>query len=794
MLLMPLLLSALALQTSADVLFKTNDASIRIGGDGMMRSIADAAGREYSVVAKPSPVLSIRIKGEILAPDGMTWDATTGTMRLQYRSAGVVAKLRVLNKHTHLTFELVDLRPKKDVELVLWGPYQTTIGKIVGETVGVVRDDRFALGIQALNIKTLGGYPNTEDDVMASYSHVDTTGPVPVTDSYRGDTAKPTDDGSTLQAYTRDRSKARVIENWGHKFYVAPPFNDGGVVGSKIALFGCPAPQALNRIGEIEVAEGLPHPIMDGVWGKLDKRASASYLIVGFGEKDLADAIELTKKAGLHYLYTDSCFDTWGHFRLDPKMFPDGWPGLKRCVEEAAAQGIRLGVHTLSNFITTNDPYVTPVPDKRLAVVGESVLSADVDSVVTTIPIADPTYFNQMANNNLRTVRAGRELIQYTSVSAEAPWQLLGCKRGAFDTKTYPHRKGETIGKLMDHGYGVFLTNAQLSIEVAKNIARLFNETGLRQLSFDGLEGNWLTGMGQYARTLFTKTWYDTLSPAIKGRVINDASNPGHFFWHIYTRMNWGEPWYAGFRESQTEYRFMNQRYFSRNLMPHMLGWFNMTPEISLEDAEWLMAKSAGYDAGFCLVTSPEGVKQNGDGGAILAAIREWEKARFAGAFSEDQKAILRDNRREFRLKPVDADSWDLTEVASTKAHLPVSGSTDVALDNPFASQPLELIVQVTKDTEIEDLKVALDGATSVRIPGAVRTGGIRYQGGANATLVDANWRRIGTVPVAGGLPSVSKGKHNIAVSAKFSGPKPGEVKLEFRLFGPVQRVTAQPR
>ncbi len=142
MLLMPLLLSALALQTSADVLFKTNDASIRIGGDGMMRSIADAAGREYSVVAKPSPVLSIRIKGEILAPDGMTWDATTGTMRLQYRSAGVVAKLRVLNKHTHLTFELVDLRPKKDVELVLWGPYQTTIGKIVGETVGVGRPER----------------------------------------------------------------------------------------------------------------------------------------------------------------------------------------------------------------------------------------------------------------------------------------------------------------------------------------------------------------------------------------------------------------------------------------------------------------------------------------------------------------------------------------------------------------------------------------------------------------------------------------------------------------------------
>ena len=56
-----------------------------------------------------------------------------------------------------------------------------------------------------------------------------------------------------------------------------------------------------------------------------------------------------------------------------------------------------------------------------------------------------------------------------------------------------------------------FLTNAELSREVAETIARLFNETGLRQISFDGLEGNWSTGMGQYGRSLFTKSWYDNL-------------------------------------------------------------------------------------------------------------------------------------------------------------------------------------------------------------------------------------------------------------------------------------------
>ena len=29
-------------------------------------------------------------------------------------------------------------------------------------------------------------------------------------------------------------------------------------------------------------------------------------------------------------------------------------------------EGIKLGLHTLTNFTKTNDPYVTPIPDKRL--------------------------------------------------------------------------------------------------------------------------------------------------------------------------------------------------------------------------------------------------------------------------------------------------------------------------------------------------------------------------------------------------------------------------------------------
>ena len=60
-------------------------------------------------------------------------------------------------------------------------------------------------------------------------------------------------------------------------------------------------------------------------------------------------------------------FSNWGHFELIPGLFPNGREGMKACVAKASARNIRMGVHTLTNFITTNDPFVSPVPHKGLA-------------------------------------------------------------------------------------------------------------------------------------------------------------------------------------------------------------------------------------------------------------------------------------------------------------------------------------------------------------------------------------------------------------------------------------------
>ncbi|MCK5344724.1 MAG: hypothetical protein KAR20_15025, partial [Candidatus Heimdallarchaeota archaeon] len=385
--------------------------------------------------------------------------------------------------------------------------------------------------------------------------------------------------------------------------------------------------------------------------------------------------------------------------------------------------------------------FVSPIPDDRLAIVGNSIITEDINSSQTNIPIQSPDFFNQYKNNNLKTVKIGNELIRYGKVSEEEPWILMNCQRAAFDTKSNAHSSGSTISKLSDHAYKVFLTSTELSFEMSENIARLFNETGLRQISFDGLEGCRSTGLGNYGEILFAKNWYDHLSDDIKQHYIADASRTTHDFWHIYTRMNWGEPWYAGFRESQTEYRLKNQKYFKRNLMPGMLGWFKMTSETSIEDIEWLLARSAAFDAGYAFVCNYQSLEENGNTKRILELIGEWEQLRLARAFSDDQKSRMEDIKNEFQLSKAKDQDWQFQQVYSYKfvhEHKILQPGEPVfstfEFSNPAKEQKLKFIIS-NGDQKIENIRFEIDNYNEIIIPVKIAAGHIlKYEGNETAT------------------------------------------------------------
>ncbi len=603
-----------------------------------------SAGKDYLYHDRGASLLTLVSGGQRFVPSSLA-SATTrsGTLlTVRYAEAGVQIGIRVRETAAYLALEIVTASPADKIDAVIWGPYPTIIARTVGEIIGVVRDGEVAIGLQVLNMKTLGGdLPNSEGSTWA-----------------RGIAATPYPWGSTLQAYSINRDRPRVVDAWGGDYKRMPvdALKGETVVGSAIALFMSPEPTVLDLLERIEIAEQLPHPTIDGVWFRKSPLFERSYLISSFGESDVDEMIGYTKRAGLFSLYHEGPFKSWGHFVLRDDQFPNGRRGMKMAVDKARAAGLHLGTHALTNFINTNDPYVTPVPDDRLSVTGASALVTDIDARQGLIEVGSPEYFNNPTHDNLRTVKIGKELIQYRAVSTTAPFLLLDCQRGAFGTTASAHRAGDTVGKLFDHAYKVFFPNFAMQREVARNLADFLNETGVDHIDFDGHEGALASGQGDYALAVFAQ---DVLA-GVHHDLINGTSISKTFYWHIGSYYNWGEPWYGGFNESMQQYRIDNQALFDRNYMPHMLGWYLLTDSTTLPDMEWMLARAAGYGAGFAMVARPPALRANPRTPALLDAIREWEDARTRHAFTDEQQARLKNPKTDFHLERVGAGQWAL--------------------------------------------------------------------------------------------------------------------------------------
>jgi hypothetical protein len=311
--------------------------------------------------------------------------------------------------------------------------------------------------------------------------------------------------------------------------------------------------------------------------------------------------------------------------------------------------------------------------------------------------------------------------------------------------------------------------------------------------------------MGQYARALFTKTWYDHLKPELKGKIINDASNPSHFNWHINTRYNWGEPWYAGFRESQTSYRLMNQDFFRRNLLPPMLGWFSMSSQTSIEDTEWLLARAAGFEAGFALNLDLESAEKNGQSQRIFAAINRWETARMAGAFSPEQKLRMEDINNEFHLETAGKGEWKLYPyqvaryVHEQKARQPGEPvSSTFEFKNPYHDQPMMFIMTLLpgeggSSSAVEKIFVEVNNYHKIEIQVKIEAfQNLKLNEDGILQLFDKNWKLISTITLEEKIPRLSNGKNKITFDAGFTGQGPSKFKIEMKTVGPAEQVKGQ--
>ena len=278
-------------------------------------------------------------------------------------------------------------------------------------------------------------------------------------------------------------------------------------------------------------------------------------------------------------------------------------------MDRVRAAGLNAGMHTLTGCISTNDPWVTPVPDARLKADATYTLAQPMDATSDTIftvekPGRHDTIWSYSGAGN--AIRIGEELIRYSAISYEEPYGFLNCERGAFGTTPAAHDQGARVDHLLQR-YLAFYPDETTTLvgEVADRIARVYNECGFDQIYQDGSEG-----MGDWhSMEVMRNAIFERLTPP----PILEASAWGHWSWWYHSRIGAWDHSKWGFRISHDQHiaAIPTYRQAAAAGAARLVGGQRAGPVYRAEmpdEMEYFCAKNLAHDAPM----SPQGIGRIG--------------------------------------------------------------------------------------------------------------------------------------------------------------------------------------
>ncbi|HZK65382.1 MAG TPA: hypothetical protein VFC34_14660, partial [Puia sp.] len=814
----------LFLYLSADAqphLFSTKYLTIGVSNSGYIISLKDKkTKKEYCPAGDSSALVCLYKDKNYILPVSARFNAVNHQISFRY-SNGSVATISVVQRPTYFAFKLVSLVRRNGVDNIVWGPYKTSISQTIGEIISVVRNDEFSLGIMALDNATSSG-PPSDGDLPQSYylihappgvklppglheGQIFNTGGDSLATSdiafysqpeeyYRfmtGNGAMLRPYGSDIVLHARDRRMSQVIDFKPFRMspsrhqYVTPI--DVDFMGSGIAFFGCPEPATLDVIEKIELAEGLPHPTIDGIWVK--RPMAAKPFIAWFGVHDslVTYARQLGFKAVQdealgEYYYNPA--NRWDNKRVN---FSNGSMSIKEYTAITNKAGIAYGLHTLCEFIQPYSSDVTPVPNDSLCKVGSTVITHGVSPYDSVITIADRTFFRETGgweDTRTNVLQIGKELISYDGVSTTKPYTLLNPRRGWNKTRVSAHHENDAIHKLMPNAYHGFAPDIYLQDKYAIAYASLLNDGGMDYIDFDGLESCWYQGQGQYS----IKRFYDTLFRHLNHYIRNTGSSVFEGNWHYQSSLDVGGNLFNPVSNAfNIEGKDVRQMDFS-NLLHVSFGLLYFSPLWNSATAENLEARAIGWDGQYMLGLSQRDVEKCGEKSGIFNAIRTWENAREANVFTKEQKQALQVLTNRFHLEQTGPKKWKLYPVKNLDARVSSMNnpdSTHFNISNPFPGQPLQFRMEAkgSKGSSLGNLTLQLNHGKSLKLNADIKAGQFLVCDGHGLYITDENWNKISDINISN-IPLLTSGDNEITVGAGFSNDPSFSLSFLFSVRG----------
>lgn len=614
------------------------------------RILIDESLRVVSIVDKKhgkencadiKPFMALKVGGKIFHPSSWAFSKKYGELNVEFGQAKVRAKIKT--KERYFVIKISNF--VGDADEITFSTLCVKPSKYVSGMVGMIADDEFGICIRALNLQTN----------IAIFG------------------------------------KPATISATCYKKY--------GFVGAGIALVAAPKQQIRDILKEVVRNEDIVWSKLGGPFALDANENKLSYIFANVSERNVDDWIAVAKMSGIGIIHFIGWESSYGHYEPRKDLFPNGMLGLKKVVEKIHKAGLKAGLHTLTGFISPHDPYVTPIPDKRLAKRKTFTLAKEIDEKDEVIYVEErpedmDTIWAYASKGNV--LQIDNELVQYSGYSQEPPYRFFGCKRGAFGTKPSFHQAGSKVHYLYAY-YGAFYPdeNSTLVDEIAQRIADVVNECGFDMIYQDGAEG-------------MPGGWYGISKMRIeivkrfKKPVRVEASEWGYHSWTFHSCIGaWDHPCWGLKRFVDIHCRDL-EKYEKFHLLPGQLGWWVILGPTENHDAEmpdemeYLCCKALGYNVPVSLQgVSVGGRPWNSRQDEYLTMLGRYERLRLANYFSDDIKAKLREFGKEFKLVRAKDGVWEFLPVEYiVRKVTDVEETAKLVINNPFDDQNVNLRIQ----------------------------------------------------------------------------------------------------
>ena len=484
-----------------------------------------------------------------------------------------------------------------------------------------------------------------------------------------------------------------------------------GFAGAKAALLACPQKSLRAVMKEVvSAAPDLPHSRIGGPWALDSANNYGSYLFNSgdMSEDKVDEWIRLAQSLGITQIdFHGGRSFRFGDCEPNPKTYPRGRASFKAVIDKLHKAGILAGLHTYAFFMAKNCPWVTPVPDARLAKDATFTLAAPLEAGLNAVPVEESTAkmsaITGFAVRNSVTLQIDDELITYGDVSREPPYQFTKCKRGAWGTRVAAHAKGAKAHHLCEC-FGLFVPDGDSTLltDVAAKTAEMFNECGFDMIYLDALDGEDVIAGAANGWHYGSKFTFE-ICKRLKRPAIMEMSTFHHHLWYARSRMGaWDHPTRS--HKKFVDIHCEGNEPCRRMFLPAHLGWWAFKtwtgpqgePTFA-DDIEYLCVKALANDSGLSIMgITPENAPKTPALPRLAAVVKRCEELRRAKYFPEAVKAILRAPGDEFTLVEQPAGRFRFQRVQYDKHKvLGLDGwSNEWSVTNRFDRQPVRFRIE----------------------------------------------------------------------------------------------------